>query len=603
MAARYAREDESTAIRVIDVVTGRVRAEIPSIPPDIGGAGGNRLLALRFVDDNRKLLTVHAKMGGGYEGSRATASDMQFAIWDLQKRELFNFYRTATRGLLIEYDFLWDFSEESGDLWAVRTDGRYWTRGGKINPIRARAVDLKRCGLESSQRSTTIVSGKLPQHNKVLELAADPLGRWVAITELVDSNNPNLRSRVVVRDSRSGRQLASFDADSAVRSLTPTPDGKVLFGITTGQPAPEDRPYPHFPDEFVGGAKLVRLDLAKALGNMDTNERSEWDEHTCAIEDETDQARNVVQENTRPRQLYQIEVMGRFNDLNMSCYSNESQESPRRWGLSGDGRVWVDQVRVIQEIDAGTGKVVREIKTPRSEAVCSVPWFEGRQFVSTQGDTISLRPFFENAARTDRRIVDRRPGWKVLSALFRGERLVVRWGAAQAAGQEPPPLLAVIYDPASGGVLQQRKMDQSGMDLVDPLDYERLRPPLPHGGYRWELGYFGSVRVRVHDPHAKQTKTILWDGLRLRKGVPRGIDGYREDNVPDLGGGKGAFIGLDRVVLYDALARAKLADVSATNAIDVKWHHSRRLLFIESFENRAGNSDERRRILRAFHVE
>jgi hypothetical protein len=572
LAAGYQMANDAQAIRIVDIVTGKVKLDLPAVPPYSGGANRNPILALRFVDDDHKLLSVHALMGSSDEAPPVGPSDMQFAVWDIQKRELFSFHHTGTRGELIEYDFLWDFSEQSGDLWSVNTDGQYWS-GSKENHILAKTVDLKHCGSKNPERMTDILSGKHSEPKNVRELAADPLGRWVAIVEETAGNKPGAEgSRILVRDSRTGRQLGAFGADVVVRSLTPTPDGTLLFGVSAGKPGVNGLISP--------GGRLFRFSLPKMIPASAETVSSKWDDGYCSIEDEIGDARNITEEAPKPRKMYELLLSGE-DKWAQSCYSYDGRNIAERWGISNDGHVFLDRYNVIDEIDAGTGKSVQSFKTPRSPTVCSFPWFEQRQFINLQGDTITSRPF-SNAAASDVRVVfDRRPGWQAMMARFWQKDLIVYWASKRVSPDGGfTPTLAVVYDPLTHRVLQEKEVPQGGEYDVDPIDYVSLRPPVSEGAFRWELSYFGSVRVRQFD--AGQSKTVFWDGLRANRGIPRALDGSRDDTVTDLGNGKGSLIRFDGVSLFEVNPRMRIAEVPVAFARRVNWLEPERLLFVES---------------------
>jgi hypothetical protein len=133
-------------IRIVEAKSGKFVVSIPS-----GRTGaGYKLLHLRFLDHDRKLLMALVKDGHRDEAP-ALRSDVEFLVWDLQRKTLQNVHQTGTQGLN-SCDIFWKYSEHSGKLWAIRTDGRYHlepTAGEtewKPAPIKPYAINLKQCG-------------------------------------------------------------------------------------------------------------------------------------------------------------------------------------------------------------------------------------------------------------------------------------------------------------------------------------------------------------------------------------------------------------------------------------------------------------------------
>lgn len=153
----------SSPLKVIDLASGRV---IYTVPAQF------TIRHLRYLDDGQKLLVVQAMLGQGDE-SPSTGSDMQFLIWDLKRRELFSFHHTGTTGDLLREDLVWTFSEETGELWAINTNGHSFTQDratgkqveAKIEPYR---VNMKLCGGPTAGR---------------IELEGGPSSNWQPIPE------------------------------------------------------------------------------------------------------------------------------------------------------------------------------------------------------------------------------------------------------------------------------------------------------------------------------------------------------------------------------------------------------------------------------------
>lgn len=599
-------------IRVIDLAKARVVSEFPSA---VVQWFSEALLHLRFIDNGRKLLAVNAVLGEQSE-SPAAGSDMQFAVWDLERGELFNLHRTATKGTLYSQDLLWDYSEATGMLWAINTDGNPFLQpnvDNKLSPVRPYAVSLKQCGASTSRRLTL-------QNTewRWLEFAADPQGRWVAVVEPVSAAGA-IRSRLLVRDSRTGRLLAEWPFLAGLRSLTPSADGMSLHGVIVEQPTKEQLMKGQQGSER--GGTWRRFDLPDAVNKMARDELQVWPAERCLIEGEEPSARDIEVRSNASARIFSLALTKISDERYMAtkeniCGNEEMQpdyQKRRLWGLSAGGAIWVDRWSYLEQIDPLSGRVDRRIPTPRSSTVCSAALFAEQQFLSWQGDTVTLRPFADHLAPGERRGVVVKPGWRAESVFWLGDgHFGVRWVDARYAGNASAKAgegsaLAIRYRLEGGGQTQvvstvrgsvhegrsnfPNPEMQGGMVFPFSFDNEgwddarRLATDAP---YSWEVSHFSSVRARLRSNVDKVMPTVLWDGLRA--GPARSTTSPVVMQVLGLSGTMGAAILTDSdfrpttVAVYDAANRSRAGVVrqpELANVADVAWVERARLLLIQ----------------------
>lgn len=565
-ATRIARQDHEGHLWIIDAATQNPLFEIP-LELD-GRSSGAPVLHLSFVDQNRKLLVVQAVQGEMYE-SAPRDSDMLFAVWDLEKRELFSFFH-ADSGTLHTEDYLWSFSEASGDLWALQTGSEYW------NPEKARGsfdllnYNLKQCDPE---KKSTIKGTR----RHILELSADPHGRWIAtleVDELASEFNSASQAKpvLVIRDSRTGKILRSTKLAKSVRSLAWLPQGDALLGV-------EGMEMMTLPEGWTqikpgSGVNLFRQTIPLPNNSSTAAKSLPWKAQRCPVEDETPQARMIQMSKQQPVKLAEI---------NLKAPRNEEVESPcpsHSFGLSKSGSLWIDRNRShIEEIDPLTGRKTGELAVPRNANTCSLPLYEREQFLNLQGDTVTLRPFSAKGAGKNRRVLARKPGWTGRALLLQhGSWFSVFWVRIGAEGD----YTGVLYALDTGKLIEEFDWDAEEPELPS-------RPEMQAGEYRWDISYFSSIRAQYRPKLGGGIVTVLWDGLK-----PGRIACHDEPcHVPrlvDFGRGKAAAIWSDRLVLYDAAARQILADLPL-KAINAQWSEGKRLLFVETYDKNKSTED------------
>jgi hypothetical protein len=421
-------------VRVLELPAMRTALTIPT--------GGDTVLDLRFVDDGRKLLVAQ----------RAASGELRFAIWDTGRRELFSYQRAAApAGPASSY--AWHFAEATGDLWLVPPAGAATAlplapprgRKGKAAPAQPAAaagpmplaVNVKQCG---RQRGAAVLR---PADGGWLASAADPRGRWLAtVTRDTDEAGRRYHSRLTVQDSRSGRVLAERLVEGDLQTLAPSANGNMLYGVL-GVPVAEgvQRAGLNAGLSQPDGGQLLAFDLAADLGAAAQQPDAPWGARRCPIEDETPQARDIAQDLQPPEAQYTVTLPADAPDISgRACHGDEwwqpgiVSERIRQWGVTPDGRVWLDRVNQLERLDKDTGLAAGRITTPRTDKVCSIPLYDAQQFLVWQGDSVSLRGFTGGASA----MLVNKEGWFADSVVRLGDKFGVRWVKAQ------PPANIVI---------------------------------------------------------------------------------------------------------------------------------------------------------------
>ena len=622
-------------ILIVNADSARVMETIPT--------GSQSVLNMRFIDHDRKLLVVHAQMGEFYE-SAPDPSDMQFAIWDRQKRELFNFYNTKTTGSLTDYDLFWSYSDASGELWAINTNGQYWSadqnssKDSTTAMIRPDTVNLKSCGKPILHRLALPTEGQ----DGWLDFAADPAGRWVAVViPWLNEKKKKAQSRLLIYDANSGKQLAKWEIESELHSLAVSNDGNTLYGLTGGQPQTKDLQLTRYAWSLSGGGVLKTFDLSAKIAGLQRNAATDWAAQHCMLEDETANARDITIDTKPLKQVSSVSLgtqQSRPWDgqaATMPCKGDDEStyhgyhDSYRTWYAAKDGTVWLDQWKYLEQINPLDGSGVKKVPTPRSDTACSLPLIDRREFLSWQGNTITLRPFADSINAADRKVLVTKPGWFAQKVELLGDRIGVRWIESKyrdEANHEIGSAIAAVYD-FSGKLIKQidgqamngtAYFENDGPDASDVEEnvFEQFRSPAEISPYRAELSYAGSVRVRTQDAQTHVTQTVMWSGLK--PGSASAADsGVTEEpgKIIDLGGSLVAYVGvhlsnasgsiLDQAVdVFDAATRHRITQLRAKSITWVAWSALYKTLLIEvPVPSKPDASDPPRSELKAYVIQ
>jgi hypothetical protein len=507
-------------IRIVEAKSGKFVGSIPS-----GRAGaGYKLLHLRFLDHDRKLLMALVKDGHRDEAP-ALRSDVEFLVWDLQRKTLQNVHQTGTQGLN-SYDIFWKYSEHSGKLWAIRTDGRYHlepTAGEtewKPAPIKPYAINLKQCGAKP------VAALNLPPiRDEILsrwdDFSADPLGRWIVTAEpKYDEAKRRISTLLRLRLATTGAQLAQWSLAVRVKALLPSADGSQLFGITAGSPDPQqfsaDTPLLFSVDTpLLGGGKLMRFDLTPHLKTLMAEPELAWDTQPCRIDNEGAGARELGVP-AKPKLLHSLPLAGSDLETCNMLGSGDQRRPGLRWGRTPDDELWLDRCTKLERIDLVSGKPVQTIPTPRNDSVAGFPLYERDQFLVWQGDTVALRPLVPGPDAPARVVLTRRPGWRADAVLWLGDSFFVRWAdkaREPAASNGPNTDVGIVYD-LQGKVMQTltEGLDGPSYGAFESDYYYQESAISPDGQWAWSLDTAGSVRAQRLDSATGTYRTTLWAG-------------------------------------------------------------------------------------------
>lgn len=563
---------EASSIYIIDLTTHRTIARVPA---------GYPLLNMRFVDADRKLLMVQARFGEVYEGnewfSQQRTSDLQFVLWDIAQGEPHNIHAIDLGPWA--RNLHWAMAEQSGELWTVLPEdvGYPYPKRRKV-----RSVPFKACGPYASDGALAPRQIELAAQGTWLALAADPHGRWIAVSVASDLSEPGSKASLMLFNADNGRLLAQWRSDDDLGALTPSADGMTLYATTYPPPVVSGR-------KREGGGELRQFSFANIAARLPKRAPAAWTQEKCLIEDEAPTARDITRETRAPRRLFTLErsalLPTKLPEWHAACAWRSGGGSygdwtPPWWGLTADGELWADAGASVVRLDLHSGRVLERLPTPRSLEVCSIVLPTRKQFLNFQGDTVTLRWFAPVVRPQDRQVLAHNPGWRADRVFYEGGRMVIRWADARNAAK-PRTAWRGLYDIDKGELLARHVEAGENDDGCGPTGcnhpmtlfkghrqthYTRLKQP----GYSATTSYLGSLRVWLNE--AGQTRTVLWDGLKRERRLPQTQNGDRGDYdtfalVHDLGDGVFAQVRQRRyLALYDAPARRRSALIDIDGA-------------------------------------
>ena len=579
---------------------------IATLPEARNPVGGRRVLQVQFVDNDTKLLMRTATLGEGDE-SLDTPSDLQFAVWDLKRKGLFNLISLNQTSLSITQSFLADYSAETGALYWV-DPGRYLEAQRSSHEGDA-AVPLELMQSRPGACHSRAVSRFPLTAWDWSSLLVDPLGRWVAGVHKLDPTHGEATSvadhvsELLILDIDTQRQIARHALPDGMIGLVATHDGSRIFGLT---PRPID-PKTGVPAAAgvgpVGGGELVEIDVD--LGQVTTPKLSAvaWDAAPCTVEDETASARTVRHESRLLRPLWeqplesldqlrrQVQEEGRPGAvLESEAPSACKEPDPTRSSfVMVDETVWVDRLSKIAQLDTATGRALRTLPTPRSATVCSIPSPAARGFVNHQGDTLSWRPFDGAASgATARQVIDVRPGWYVSDMRSEARQIVAIWrakpGTATAKDKNDQVMDVAIatYDAVHRKPIGDRPTNADAYDMVgDPGDpeFDRFLSPCHDtagpltSGYDWHVSYFDSFRAYACAPAGAAMSTVLWSHFDIapKLGPAPPLEEPHERRAWVVSGPIGVFQDDATMRAFDVSSRREIAQVALAGAPQAVW--------------------------------
>ena len=625
-------QKNSREIQIIEVNTGRI---IERIFPD------GQVMHIRFLDSNKKLLIVQALLGSRFTYDiEPLEGEMLFAVWDLQKKELFNLYHTNTDGLLSSFELMWDFNERSGELAFVSTDRRHVlvSENGisysQIETIKLNRINLKQC--RSTPKAPLAFSTKvIGEYNGIQQisdwssLVADPQGRWIAYHEYISPAN----YAVYINDSNTGEILDIWKTNRPLYNLQAIDDGGRIIGRSgidrdEGKPginASNHKEYilyqPSFSSLLDSSIKEYRL-RGKAMQIKPSATRS-WHQDSCLIEDEEYGARNIIfnqQELTNkltivvnkkyptPAESTIKDSAGQTEKIEHICtgdlpvmatdvvqqqtqWSQTMFKYLKGWYPTEDG-LWIDKEDSLERVDLIGGKVLEKISRIRSDTLCSMPIYDRRLFLNWQDDLIYLRPFTEKASWGDWDILVKKPGWKAEKVVWLGvDRFGVRW-----RGQHQDSILAEVYNISGERIAQIAPVlknssysfsEEEELKIPDAVFSSFLKKEPKDGNYHWEQNHFMSIRAQKTDENGK-TNTVLWAGL----GPDRAKIKQPVQSVINLGHGLGGSVSPSGVQLFDAETKRHIAFVPQEDVVDVAWIENESTVVITFFKGDQKNGFE-----------
>ncbi len=616
----------ATPSQVVDIDAKKVIASLRIF--------GRYPLKLEFVDNNTKLLMITATLGQMYE-DRGYPSNLQFAVWDLSSKALYNLISLNNATLVQPQSFFVDYSAQTGMLYWVSGD-RYW----RAQPLKEGEIEPP---LEVMQGTLGVCKSKPVSRYPLAawqwdSFLMDPLGRWIAGVRKGDDrmSKDGFIEELIVIDVDTRRQVMRLPLKEEVRGLVATQDGGTIYGLTpravdpsTGMPAAVA------PGATAGGELVkIRVDL----GRLSTPKAmmAAWDATPCTIEDETPSARSVHHQRRLLQPLWTVPIVSRV-DLRQRTLSRRGEGVDRQsvvntpcieqdWGSNSfvmqDKTLWLDRFSEIAQLDTSSGATIRTLPTPRKENVCSIPVPMAGGFISYQGDTLSWRPFEAGAAGTTaRRVIEVRPGWFVSEVRAAARSFAAVWlakpGTAPPKDEHGQALDALIanYDAATQRRQNERRTPQGAIELgyeADPA-YQKLFLPACRdaagpvtSGYEWQVSHFDSFRAYACGSSAGATRTVFWSHLDIApRPAPPPFDeeGALQRRTWALDGTIGVAQDGALLRVFDIATRREIAQIAmsapgATQAVHLI--EAKGLVLIESIDYDQAGDKEYRRNLRAY---
>ncbi len=542
-------------IVLLDSSSGQVVSQIPVI--------GNTV-HLQFLDQDSKLLVVQGILGEKWEAA-AEPSSMQFAVWDLKTRNLHSFFESPLTTITGE-TLLWHFSEATGDLYAVGQTPDPFNRD--INtPVPILKFNLKRCG---SSTSSLKVTGQY-----FTDFTADPLGRWIATIE---------DRKLIVRKSSNGDVLLEKNLENLTRSFIPSLDGKTLLGVEAGA-LDTQRQGIMGEQVYSGGGKIIEISLAQYLDNIPVKDITPWSAEVCRIEDEAVGARQLSV-GVVPVKLYEINLgeidLAKVMPNQANCFSQLNYENGaifNKWGLSDEGRLWIDGYDHLQEFELLTQKSVSRLPISRSPGQCNLAIFSKRVFLNWQnnGDKVGVEPFDKSSVE---KIFVQRKGQTLSNITQRGTGVGVAWANYEVDPNMKHPVIYDLQTAEEIAILPDAYVEFSVPDYV----YVSPIVDLKAGFYQWSVSYGGSVRAQMRSTGDQKVSTRLWDGLNYPQEFDTRLNQslLQDRQVIDLGSGWAVLRQQSGVTLYNATTNKRYAEIPLQNPLNIAWSTKDHVLLIET---------------------
>ena len=593
------------------------QTQVATLPSSLDDIARRRTLGVQFTDSNRKLFLATASLGDGYEGGGGP-SDMQFSIWDMASKGLFNVAGGARQSQFVPEMFLHAYSAQTGVLHFVDASRYFEARQDPTADSDAKPLlDVMQTNLHGCPTKTKRRAALTPW--QWIGYAVDPLGRWIAgVRSLKGSAAPGGRGRGfveewVIVDASSGATLETTPLAESVTGLVAAPDGTAVYGLTAMQFDPRTG------QRIAGtGRAMLRFQIPAAALNLPKPEAQAFSPVPCQIEDETASAR-AIQKTERwlkPRWVLKVQSpdnIRRAAEIEPAvCYSMGYDASG--WAMH-NGSVWQDRYSELAQLDWATGKTLGSLPTPRKRMVCSEVMPEVGGFISYQGDTVTFQVFEGVAgAKPTKQIVEVKPGWYVYrvsppTGAPGGQRsFTVFWrtkpGTVVAKDKEGIALdmLASHYAVRTRLKTHEVQLNSESYEMggyefegfPEPgqgrptCDAKRAAAPSALG---MEVSYFDSFRA--YGCNAKnEVETVFWDGLSI---APQRAAASSDARVRLLAvsGAVGVVQSPDgHIRIYDLTARKELGHIQASGldtVLGVLVNEALGMLVIESDDQLGGD--------------
>ncbi len=530
--------------------------------------GRERPILARFVDGDKRLLTVDALLGEEV-GPGNVPSHFEVATWDL---------KTGTLLTLSDRQGLLDTPTAQLAVLADATATVYgadaplqWDQSHAPVPAKSTAWRADGCA-PASVRPLAIDGWR--------NMAVDPWGRWIAGTRRLaqEPSSPETRAgftdELVVLELASGRQLARSPWKHALAGLSAGSDGTHLYALSVASTAPGGlATAPADPAVRLG--EVVDIALPAQAVSARAEHAAAWPTQPCLLDHETAQARAVAHVDRMLPPAWTL-PLAEAQASERTCEGTCAMPFLRR-----DGTIWLDIGATITELDGATGRPLRSLPTPRSAKVLSVPVGASDGFFNAQGDTVTWRPFdAAEPGAAAKRIVDRRPGWMVTLLERQGNAALAAWVRKDAPSMDDPGGGAprehayAFYDPAGRKVSERTGSEDWGGDgwpTSDELQHDLIvanEQPCHDetgalaNGFDWRIGPFNSIVAWSCGPEAGVAHIALWSDIDVR---PRSESRMEASGIRRIAAQDGA-IGIveetGRYRVFDAARNLELAQIA-----------------------------------------
>lgn len=612
----------ATSSRVIDIATRQVLATLPYA---FDHFNGHHMLKIEFADGDSKLVAIHATLDH-VEEALGTPSHLEFASWNLSTKSLQSVSSLDDAPVIFSSIPLANNLSQTGVFYWVKLNEKPPNSGQTKNaePIYTETVfqrSFHSCQV-TAVASFPVISWDWQS------LVVDPFGRWIAgVSRIQDTASENKEGHdieeLTIYDLSSHVEISRIRSSKHLRGLMSNANGTSIVGLSSPVPNPEIDPNEH------SGGDLVKFDVN--VGRIKTSKirPNNADTEPCKVEDETDTARSLQVEKRRLKRLWAVHMKStdeyRQEELVKLKLNNDGDSGQAKplWQthyfssnsfVRHDGTFWIDKYSTIDMLNLQTGKVATSHRTPRSDKVLSVPVPAADGFINYQGNTVSWRPFNDDATKgSGKRVLEVRPGWTAIDVWVQNRSFSILWYPdVNAKAEKDPmvqrvPLKLATYDAADLRLVHVRDTDTEDLDIfsdkeapgVAELYRKPCQDPLgPIGsGYDWRLSHFDSFRAYACGTSPAAMQTVFWAYVDI---APKSASAYLEGDsynrrVWSLDGAIGVAQNGAVLHVFDIVAHREIGQIVTSNVYAAQSVHviaSEGLVLVELLEKK-GEKDER----------